>query len=238
MRKSTKMRRSAKLRRNGKFGAVHEGKKGGAVSLKPILYTRRLKTNKQKKIKQIIPPLWSHIQSANFDDAPVDDGEQKMPSSFREMVRRISDCEKKLNPYRYHSNEGDTEGMRKKLVSKSPKQGKNETLENFSRRLSRDVQEELLKVKLERANDAPLENPETFKSRKTKKALKRLAARKQKKKEFKAEKRRTGFEHLQDKVKFGDVVQAPPVLKTKPKKVGGNAKSKTSTPSLYQLLTT
>ncbi|VDD81723.1 unnamed protein product [Mesocestoides corti] len=209
MRKSTKMRRSAKLRRNGKFGAVHEGKKGGAVSLKPILYTRRLKTNKQKKIKQIIPPLWN-------------DGEQKMPSSFREMVRRISDYE------------GDTEGMRKKLVSKSPKQGKNETLENFSRRLSRDVQEELLKVKLERANDAPLENPETFKSRKTKKALKRLAARKQKKKEFKAEKRRTGFEHLQDKVKFGDVVQAPPVLKTKPKKVGGNAKSKTSTPSLYQ----
>lgn len=44
------------------------------------------------------------------------------------------------------------------------------------------------------------------------------------------EKRRTGFEHLKDKVAFGEVVKAPPVLTTLPKKVGGTAASTIQAP--------
>lgn len=59
--------------------------------------------------------------------------------------------------------------------------------------------------------------------------FRRLAAKKERKKLSKMEKHLTGFEHLKDNVKFGEVVQGPPVLKTKPKKVGGNLKSNGST---------
>ncbi len=54
--------------------------------------------------------------------------------------------------------------------------------------------------------------------------------KRQNKREIRKEKRRTGFEHLKDKVKFGEVVQAPPVFKTLPKKVGGTSGASTKEP--------
>ncbi|KAH9282864.1 hypothetical protein ECG_04885 [Echinococcus granulosus] len=193
--------------------------------IKPILYTRRLKSRKQKKIKQIAPPLWSNALDPKFDDDPFDDDEQKAPSSFRDMMRRINDIKGHRNPYRYSSNEGDTKGMRSEPPDIIPKQGEKETAESYARRLNRCVQDELVKITVAKKDKAPLVDPETHKSTKTRKALKRLAAKKEMKKVFRIEKNLTGFEHLKDSVKFGEVVQGPPVLKTKPKKVGGGSTS-------------
>ncbi|CDS41814.1 peptidase [Echinococcus multilocularis] len=193
--------------------------------IKPILYTRRLKSRKQKKIKQIAPPLRSDALDSKFDDDPFDDDEQKAPSSFRDMMRRINDIKGHRNPYRYSSNEGDTKGMRSEPPDIIPKQGEKETAKSYARRLNRCVQDELVKITVAKKDKAPLVDPETYKSTKTRKALKRLTAKKEMKKVFRIEKNLTGFEHLKDSVKFGEVVQGPPVLKTKPKKVGGGSTS-------------
>ncbi|VDL61989.1 unnamed protein product [Hymenolepis diminuta] len=187
--------------------------------IKPVLITRGLKTRKHKKIKQIVP-LWSGTQNSKFDLDPNDDDDQKPPSSFREMMARINIVDNKSNPYRYSSNEGDTKACNKKLPEKIPSRGKKETPESYALRLDRIVQDELLKISRAKKDKAPMVDPETFKSSKTKKSLKRLAEKKAVKKAFRADKRRTGYEHLKDKVKFGEVVLAPPSLTTLPKKVG------------------
>nr|CDS25734.1 coiled coil domain containing protein 137 [Hymenolepis microstoma] len=186
--------------------------------IKPVLITRGLKTRKHKKLKQI-GPLWSDYRNGRFDLDPINDDNQKPPSSFIEMMTQIKFVKKKLNPYRYISNEGDTKGCSKK-PEKIPRQGKKETLESYALRLDRVVQDELLKVSRAKKDKAPMVDPETFKSNKTKKSLKRLAEKKVMKKAFKADRRRSGYEHLKDEVKFGEVVLSPPSLTTLPKKVG------------------
>ncbi|VDK42935.1 unnamed protein product [Taenia asiatica] len=222
MKKLTKER----SRRRGvkKSQMKREVKRKKPETIKPILYTRRLKSRKQKKIKEIKPPIWSNALDSKFDDDPLDVDEQKAPSSFREMMRRLNDIKSNRNPCRHISNEGDTEHMSKKPPDVIPTQGKNETPESYARRLNRCVQDELVKVTIAKRDKAPLVDPEAYKSRKTRKALKRLAVKKEKKRVFKMEKHLTGFEHLKDNVKFGEVVQGPPVLKIKPKKVGGGPK--------------
>ncbi|KAL5110591.1 hypothetical protein TcWFU_006981 [Taenia crassiceps] len=218
------MRKSAKGCCIKKSQLKREAKRKKPKVIKPILYTRRLKSRKQKKIKEIKPPAWSSILDSKFDDDPLNDDEQKVPSSFREMMRRLNDIKSNRNSYRHSSNEGDTGHMQKKPLDVIPKQCKNETPESYARRLNRCVQDELVKMSIAKKDKAPLVDPEIYKSRKTRKALKRLAVKKERKRVFRMEKHLTGFEHLQDNVKFGEVAQGPPVLKTKPKKVGGNSK--------------
>lgn len=186
--------------------------------IKPVLITRGLKTRKHKKIKQV-GPLWNDYENGKFDLDPINDDNQKPPSSFTEMMAQIKVIKNKLNPYRYTSNEGDTKGCNKK-PEKIPRQGKKETSESYAFRLDRVVQDELLKVFRTKKDKAPMVDPETFKSNKTKKSLKRLVEKKVMKKAFKADRRRSGYEHLKDEVKFGEVVLAPPSLTALPKKVG------------------
>ncbi|KAM7537636.1 hypothetical protein Aperf_G00000079713 [Anoplocephala perfoliata] len=188
--------------------------------IKPILITRGLKTKKNKKLKQISSSPWRDARGDESDLDPVSDDGQKPPASFREMMVQLNVIRNNLSPYRYASNEGDTIGCRKKSPERIPAQGKKETPESYARRLDRCVQEELLKVSRAKKDKAPMVNPETFKSNKTKKALKHLADKKAVKKAVKVEKRRTGFEHLKDIVNFAEVVKAPPTLATVPKKVG------------------
>ncbi|VDN21232.1 unnamed protein product [Dibothriocephalus latus] len=195
-------------------------KKHESEPIRPVLYTRHLKTNKHKKLKKIATPLAVNSEDGTTNLDPLDDDEQKPPASFREMMWLKQNMESK-RPFRLDPDVGDTKGMKKFQPTKPPKIGKKESEEAFSRRMERAAQEELLKVKLSKKANAPLANPETYKPKKAKKSLKRLAEKKFIKKQFRHEKRLTGFEHLVDNVKFGEVVQAPPVLKTMPKKVGG-----------------
>lgn len=100
-------------------------------------------------------------RDSKFDDDPLDVDEQKAPSSFREMMRRLNDIKSNRNPCRHISSifnflfwfsrpkfldEGDTEHMSKKPPDVIPTQGKNETPESYARRLNRCVQDELVKV--------------------------------------------------------------------------------------------
>ncbi|VDM32800.1 unnamed protein product [Hydatigera taeniaeformis] len=210
MKKSTKKRsrrqgiKSTQLKR--------EIKRNKPAGIKPILYTRRLKSRKQRKIKEVDPQLWSNALDSGLDDDPLSDDEQRPPSSFLEMIGRIN--EKK----------SDTGNMLKK-PDVIPKQGENETPESYARRLDSCVQDELMRIAIEKADKAPLVDPETYKSEKARRALKRLAMKKARKKAFRMEKHLTGFEHLKDEVAFNEVVQGPPVLTTKPKKVGGGSRS-------------
>uniref|UniRef100_A0A0X3PJ63 Uncharacterized protein n=2 Tax=Schistocephalus solidus TaxID=70667 RepID=A0A0X3PJ63_SCHSO len=195
-------------------------KKQKAEPIRPVLYTRRVKTNKHKKLKNIHTPLSINLEDDTVNLDPLDDDEQKPPASFREMMWLKQNIESK-HPFRLDPDVGDTKGMKKFRPTKPPQIGKKESEEAFSRRMERAAQEELLKVKLSKKENVPLANPEKYKSKKAKRALKRLAEKKIMKKQFRHEKRLTGFEHLVDTVKFGEVVKAPPVLKTMPKKVGG-----------------
>ncbi|VDO06077.1 unnamed protein product [Rodentolepis nana] len=216
------MSKAAQLRgrkaRSARLRKTNTGTPKKTERIKPVLITRGLKTRKHKKLKQIAP-LWSDCQNSKFDLDPIKDDNQKPPSSYLEMMAQIKAVKNKLNPYRYISNEGDTKGCNKK-PEKIPRQGKKETPESYALRLDRVVQDELLKVSRAKKDKAPMVDPETFKSNKTKKSLKRLAEKKIMKKVLKADRRRSGYEHLKDEIKFGEVVLAPPSLMTLPKKVG------------------
>ncbi|KAH9514388.1 hypothetical protein Btru_025077 [Bulinus truncatus] len=100
-----------------------------------------------------------------------------------------------------------------------------ETDTSFLRRVNRETQFEVTKAKIEEKFDVSDEKKLLMKIKPSKgmseKKKQRLKEKKEKKlagvKEKKMEKK-TGFAALQDKVSFGDVVHAPPVLSVRPKK--------------------
>ncbi|KAF7249190.1 hypothetical protein EG68_09694 [Paragonimus skrjabini miyazakii] len=116
---------------------------------------------------------------------------------------------------------GDTEGMTKPdTINKMPKQGKNESDAHYLERVHKEVEDEMTKIQFAKEHKTRLILDQKLKSSKKVKSVKRLAERKKVKKLRAADKRRTGYEHLKDVVKFNEVVTAPPIILTKPKKVG------------------
>ncbi|CAH8559099.1 unnamed protein product [Schistosoma bovis] len=116
---------------------------------------------------------------------------------------------------------GDIKGMKKKDDPVPVlKQGKHESDAHYLGRLHKEVEDELNKVefsKKQRTELIPI--TEVKQSKKKRKAIKRLNEKRKEKRLRTIEKRLTGFEHLQDKVKFNEVVMAPPLQLTKPKMV-------------------
>ncbi|KAA3676037.1 uncharacterized protein DEA37_0004338 [Paragonimus westermani] len=208
-----------------------------SVRTPPVQYTRRLKSKKQKKLKQIGS---LHQKFGVFDKPPKDDS-QHVPASFKEMLLLKESGWKRMRPLwraglftcavDHGSNSllgvGDTEGMTKPdTINKMPKQGKNESDAHYLERVHKEVEDEMTKIQFAKEHKTHIVLDQNLKSRKKAKSVKRLAEKKKVKKLFAADKRRTGYEHLKDVVKFNEVVTAPPIILTKPKKVGSAAAKK------------
>ncbi|CAI2736945.1 unnamed protein product [Dicrocoelium dendriticum] len=182
----------------------------------PVQYTRRLKTKKQKKLKQIGSII---RKPGTFDRPPLDDS-QHIPASFIEMLQRKALKGKRMRSV-VRSGVGDTVGMKKPVViNKMPKQGKHESDAHYIGRVHREVEEELAKVQFAKAQKTRLILDKPVKTKKKVKSIKRLRERKKAKQARALEKRSTGYEHLKDEIRFNEVVTAPPTNLTKPKKVG------------------
>ncbi|KAF8572380.1 Coiled coil domain containing protein [Paragonimus westermani] len=187
-----------------------------SVKTPPVQYTRRLKSKKQKKLKQIGS---LHQKFGVFDKPPKDDS-QHVPASFKEMLLLKESGWKRMRPL-WRAGVGDTEGMTKPdTINKMPKQGKNESDAHYLERVHKEVEDEMTRIQFAKEHKTHIVLDQNLKSRKKTKSVKRLAEKKKMKKLFAADKRRTGYEHLKDVVKFNEVVTAPPIILTKPKKVG------------------
>ncbi|KAF5397263.1 Coiled coil domain containing protein, partial [Paragonimus heterotremus] len=205
-----------------------------ATKTPPVQYTRRLKSRKQKKLKQIGSPHQKLGSTGVFNKPPKDDS-QHVPASFKEMLLLKESGWKRVRPlWRSGSfscavdrdelsflGVGDTEGMTKPdTINKMPKQGKNESDAHYLERVHREVEDEMTKIQFAKEHKTHLVLDQKLKSSKKVKSIRRLAERKKVKKLRAVDKRRTGYEHLKDVVKFNEVVTAPPIILTKPKKVG------------------
>ncbi|VDP57685.1 unnamed protein product [Schistosoma mattheei] len=156
----------------------------------PVQYTRRLKTKKHKKLKNIGA---NNSNLEIYNRPPKFNDEDYVPASFKQMLLMKDGKWKTL----FDPAVGDTKGMKKKDDPVPVlKQGKHESDAHYLGRLHKEVEDELNKVE--------------FSKKQRKRKEKRLRT---------IEKRLTGFEHLQDKVKFNEVVMAPPLQLTKPKMV-------------------
>ncbi|CAH8867365.1 unnamed protein product [Trichobilharzia szidati] len=185
------------------------------VNKTPVQYTRRLKTNKHKKLKNIGVHN-TNLKSCNRPPGPNED--DYVPASFKEMLlMKEGKWKSPLDPA-----VGDTKGMRKKDDPVPVlKQGKYESDAHYLGRVHKEVEDELNRVEFARKQKAELITTEVKKSKKKKKAVRRLNEKQKVKRLHAIEKRLTGFEHLKDEVKFNEVVTAPPVNLTKPKLVIG-----------------
>ncbi|CAL8069931.1 unnamed protein product [Calicophoron daubneyi] len=186
----------------------------------PVQYTRRLKSRKQKKLKVIGSN--THEHSGRVNNPPRGDDLEYMPSSFREVFcRKAIDKRSRLRP-----GIGDTTGMKKKdTINKLPKQGKHEPDKVYLERVNKEVEDELAKLKFAKTQKTQLITEGSVKSKKKRKSLKRLSEKRRTKRLYNLDKRKTGFEHLRDEVKFNEVVQAPPINLPRPRKIGGAKKS-------------
>ncbi|CAH8571663.1 unnamed protein product [Schistosoma rodhaini] len=197
----------------------------------PVQYTRRLKTKKHKKLKNIGA---NNSNLEIYNRPPKANDEDYVPASFKQMLlMKEGKWKPLLDPA-----VGDTKGMKKKDDPVPVlKQGKHESDAHYLGRLHKEVEDELSKVefsKKQRTELVPI--TEVKPSKKKCKAIKRLNDKRKEKRLHAVEKRLTGFEHLQDKVKFNEVVMAPPVHLTKPKMVF--KKKLDQVHSLDKLLTT
>ncbi|CAH8571649.1 unnamed protein product [Schistosoma rodhaini] len=183
----------------------------------PVQYTRRLKTKKHKKLKNIGA---NNSNLEIYNRPPKANDEDYVPASFKQMLlMKEGKWKPLLDPA-----VGDTKG-------------KHESDAHYLGRLHKEVEDELSKVefsKKQRTELVPI--TEVKPSKKKCKAIKRLNDKRKEKRLHAVEKRLTGFEHLQDKVKFNEVVMAPPVHLTKPKMVF--KKKLDQVHSLDKLLTT
>ncbi|CAH8555848.1 unnamed protein product [Schistosoma curassoni] len=165
----------------------------------PVQYTRRLKTKKHKKLKNIGA---NNSNLEIYNRPPKFNDEHYVPASFKQMLLMKDGKWKTL----FDPAVGDTKGMKKK--------------DDPVPVLKQEVEDELNKVefsKKQRTELIPI--TEVKQSKKKRKAIKRLNEKRKEKRLRTIEKRLTGFEHLQDKVKFNEVVMAPPLQLTKPKMV-------------------
>ncbi|CAH8506247.1 unnamed protein product [Schistosoma turkestanicum] len=206
----------------------------------PVQYTRRLKTKKHKKLKNI----GAHNSNLKIYNRPPDfnndDDDDYVPASFKQML--LMKEGKWKSPF--DPAVGDIEGSKKNKKEKDNttvptvlKQGKHESDAHYLGRLHKEVEDELNKVAFSKKQHTELiPVTEMKKSKKKRKAIKRLNEKRKEKRLHAMEKQLTGFEHLQDKVKFNEVVMAPPLQLTKPKMVF--KKKLNEVHSLDKLLTT
>ncbi|CAH8559848.1 unnamed protein product [Heterobilharzia americana] len=206
----TKARKSTS--RHKKYQEVIQSR---IVNKTPVQYTRRLKTKKHKKLKEI----FSNIPNLKIYNRPPPTNEDDyVPASFKQMLlMKEGKWKPLLDPA-----VGDTKGSKKKdNPVRVPKQGKYESDAHFLGRVHREVEDELHKVEFSKKQRTELITTEVKKSRKKRKAVKRLNEKQKVKRLYAIEKRLTGFEHLKDEVKFNEVVTAPPENLTRPKMVFG-----------------
>ncbi|KAH8876393.1 hypothetical protein EWB00_008929 [Schistosoma japonicum] len=180
----------------------------------PVQYTRRLKTKKHKKLKKVGADTYN---LKIYNRPPEGNDDDYIPDSFKRMLSmKEGKFKDSLDPA-----VGDTVGMKKKDVEVPVlKQGKHESDAHYLGRLHKEVEDELNKVQFSRKQGTELVTAtQVQKSKKKRKAVKRLNDKRKVKRLHAIEKHLTGFEHLKDKVKFNEVVTAPPLHLTKPKMV-------------------
>ncbi|CAH8534310.1 unnamed protein product [Heterobilharzia americana] len=176
----TKARKSTS--RHKKYQEVIQSR---IVNKTPVQYTRRLKTKKHKKLKEI----FSNIPNLKIYNRPPPTNEDDyVPASFKQMLlMKEGKWKPLLDPA-----VGDTKG-------------KYESDAHFLGRVHREVEDELHKVEFSKKQRTELITTEVKKSRKKRKAVKRLNEKQKVKRLYAIEKRLTGFEHLKDEVKFNEV---------------------------------
>ncbi|KAK4471499.1 hypothetical protein MN116_004922 [Schistosoma mekongi] len=165
----------------------------------------------------VITASMDAVDSKIYNRPPEVNDDDYIPDSFKRMLSmKEGKFKNVLDPA-----VGDTVGMKKKDIPVPVlKQGKHESDAHFLGRLHKEVEDELNKVQFSRKQGTELVTAtHVQKSKKKRKAVKRLNERRKVRRLHAIEKHLTGFEHLKDKVKFNEVVTAPPLHLTKPKMV-------------------
>ncbi|VDP93871.1 unnamed protein product [Echinostoma caproni] len=172
----------------------------------PVQYTRRLKSRKQKKLKVIVPI----DRSLRALRDPVNYGKHQFDASLICVLHQIchhrtgDDSDLKsvlLLLFSFHSRDvfpitcpvdvGDTTGMvRKDTINRMPKQGKHESDAQYLSRVHKEVEDELARIEFAKKQKV-ICVPFTPNC-----PACRLKLRKEKKQQYAAEKRVTGWEHL------------------------------------------
>ncbi|XP_013387013.1 coiled-coil domain-containing protein 137 isoform X2 [Lingula anatina] len=199
------------------------------------------KSKKHKKIKAIDPfyvgKRGKDREVKPVNSKPVNFEEQEMPRKVVELMEfKLLPVNRKKKKKRAGIQEPMMEkGMTKPLPAVPKfKQRKGESEHAFFNRMDRETQEVIAKAQFEdkyKVDLNAIEKGEVKVKKKKKKISERKRERQKERKvkqkiqkTNKVEKKATGFEKLEDNVKFGEVAMEPPTLTAKPKQASDIAK--------------
>ncbi|ELU15315.1 hypothetical protein CAPTEDRAFT_221575 [Capitella teleta] len=163
--------------------------------------------------------------SKKVNSAP--DGDDDFIPQAVQKIQRLQDETKKgkFSKSATEDREGSTKDFKDVVFSKR----KNESEYQFKRRMNREVENAIAKsqfedkfdVNLDQKDNGEMKVEKKKKKEKTEHQIQRKEAKKERLRNIKQnrrEKNMTGFEELSDRLSFGEVAMAPPVLTAKPRK--------------------